>query len=333
MTMRSISPWVQNLSYGLRRLAGAAGVMIGISLLVFAIFFATPGADPAARIAGRGASPETLATVRQEYGLDRPLPVQYAMMMKRLFISRDLQSFANRGQLVVPAVVHAAPVTLSLVAGAALIWAVAATAIGLIATLTRGGWIDRILIGLSILGISVPVFWLGEIVNLITQNRLHDTVFPWVPPLGYVPLSQGVVPWAQALIIPWLTLASLFAGLYGRVLRASLIEEYGRPYIRTARAKGLDETRILLRHALRPAMLTVLPLFGLDLGALAGGGALLSEVVFGLHGVGKLTYDALQGLDLPMAMATILYAAAFVVLASLIVDLIQSALDPRARQA
>lgn len=315
----------------LRRLLGAFAVMFGISVLVFLIFFATPGADPAARIAGRGAGPETLATVRREYGLDRPLPVQYAVMMRRLFITRDLQSTANRGQLVVPAVMNAAPVTLSLVAGAAVIWAACGLLIGLLATLARGGWIDRLLTLAGLVGVSLPVFWLGEVVNLATQKTWHESLFWWVPPLGYVPLSTDPLGWARALMIPWLTLAALYAGLYGRVLRARLIEEYHRPFVRTARAKGLTEHGILLHHALRPALLPVIAIFGLDLGALAGGGALLAEVVFGLHGVGKLTYDALQTLDLPMVMATVLYAALFVVGASAAVDVCQAALDPRAR--
>lgn len=315
----------------LRKLGSAAVSLLGISVLVFLVFFATPGADPAARIAGRGAGPETLAAVRREYGLDQPLPVQYATLMRRLFVSRDLQSTANRGQLVVPAVLQAVPVTLSLVAGAAVFWAAGALLIGLLATLARGGWVDRGLTMLGLVGVSVPVFWLGEVVNLITQGRLHDSLFPWVPPLGYVPFTRSPVGWAQALVIPWLTLASLYAGLYGRVLRASLIEEYGRDHVCTARAKGLGEMGILLHHALRPALLPVIALFGLDLGALAGGGALLAEVVFGLHGVGKLTYDALQTLDLPMVMATVLYAAVFVIGASTAVDLCQVAIDPRQR--
>jgi peptide/nickel transport system permease protein len=267
--------------------------------------------------------------VRREYGLDRPLPVQYAVLMQRLFITRDLQSTANRGQLVVPAVMRAAPVTLSLVAGAGLIWAVCGVSIGLLATLLRGGWPDRLLILAGLIGVSMPVFWLGEMINLLTQKTWHDSLFSWVPPLGYVPLTHDPIGWARALLIPWITLALLYAGLYGRVLRASLVTEYQRPFIRTARAKGLSERGILLHHALRPALLPVLALFGLDLGALAGGGALLAEVVFGLHGVGKLTYDALQNLDLPMVMATVLYAAFFVVGTTAAVDACQLLLDPR----
>ena len=314
------------------RLLRSILVMFGISVLVFLIFFATPGADPAARLAGRGASAEALAAVRHEYGLDRSLPVQYGLLMHRLFIAGDLTSQVNRGQRVVPAVLRAAPVTLSLAAGAAAIWLLAGLAIGLVAAAREGSGWDRAVTTLGLVGISVPVFWLGEVVNLLTQNRLHDTwAFHWVPPLGYVPLLQDPASWARSLALPWVTLALLYAGVYGRVLRSSLIEAFRQDYIRTARAKGISESRVVLRHALRNALVVVVALFGLDIGALIGGGTLLTEVVFGLRGIGKLTYDALQNLDLPVVMAAVLYASFFVVLANAAVDVVQAALDPRQR--
>jgi peptide/nickel transport system permease protein len=318
----------------IRRVGQMAFVMFGISVLVFLIFFATPGAEPAARIAGRNASPETLAAVRADFGLDRPLPVQYAIMMKRLFIDQDLTSFVNRGWKVVPAVIAVAPVTLSLVVGAAILWVVGGIAIGLIAAATRGSVVDRSLMVLGLIGVSMPVFWLGEVMNLITQARLHDTwLFSWVPPLGYKPLGKDPVAWFLTLVIPWITLATLYMGLYGRVLRANLVEAGQEDYIRTARAKGLSETRILLRHALRTSLVTIVTLFGLDFGALVGGAALLTEVVFGLQGIGKMTYDALRNLDLPVIMATVMYASFFVVMANALVDLLYAVLDPRIRTA
>lgn len=314
------------------RLVRSVLVLFGISVLVFLIFFATPGADPAARLAGRGASEEALAAVRHEYGLDRSLPVQYGLLMHRLFIAGDLTSQVNRGQRVVPAVLRAAPVTLSLAAGAAVIWLLAGLAIGLVAAAREGSLWDRAVTALGLVGISIPVFWLGEVVNLATQSRLHDTwAFRWVPPLGYVPLFQDPAGWARSLLLPWITLALLYAGVYGRVLRSSLIEAFRQDYIRTARAKGISESRVVLRHALRNALVVVVALFGLDIGALIGGGTLLTEVVFGLRGIGKLTYDALQNLDLPVVMAAVLYASFFVVLANAAVDAVQAALDPRQR--
>lgn len=317
----------------LRRTASLLFVMFCISVMVFLIFFATPGADPAARIAGRNASQETLAQVRHEFGFDQSLPVQYVKMMQHLFISRDITSFVNRGVKVVPEVMAAVPVTLSLVVGAAVIWVVLAIIGGLIAARWRGTFIDPMVMIIGVIGISLPVFWLGEVVNLITQSRLHESVFSWVPPLGYVPISQGVGQWALHLLFPWLTLAVLYAGIYARVLRSELVGALDEDYVRTARAKGISERRVLIKHALRCSLITFVSLFGLDFGALVGGYALLIEVVFGLPGIGKLTYDSLQNLDLPVIMATVLYAAFFVVVANALVDLVYAWLDPRVRHA
>jgi peptide/nickel transport system permease protein len=320
------------LSLLIRRFFQMLFVMLGISIVVFLIFFATPGADPAARIAGRNAAPETLLAVRHDFGLDQPLPVQYYLMMKRLFVTRDLVSFVNRGQQVIPEVMDATPVTLSLVFGAAVVWILGSIAIGVIAAATKNSPLDRILMILGLIGISMPVYWLGEIVNLITQARLHDTwMFSWVPPLGYRPLSQDPWGWFQVMVIPWFTLAVLYIGVYGRVLRAGIVEANQEDFIRTARSKGLSESRILMRHALRTSLIAFVTLFGLDFGALVGGGALLTEVVFGLQGVGKLTYDALKTLDLPVIMATVVYASFFVVGANAVVDLVYAAIDPRVR--
>ena len=316
----------------LRRFGQMLFVMFGISVIVFLIFFATPGSDPAARIAGRNASPEVLEAVRHNFGFDRPLYVQYGLMMKKIFVTGDLTSFVNRGWKVVPAVLDSIPVTLSLVFGAAVLWVLVSILIGVFAAATRDSWLDKLLMALGLLGISMPVYWLGEVMNLITQSRYHDTwLFSWVPPLGYKNFSDDPKGWFLALVIPWVTLAILYIGIYGRVLRAAIIESMQEDYIRTARAKGLSETRILLRHALRTSLIAFVTLFGLDFGALVGGSALLTEVVFGLQGIGKLTYDALQSLDLPMIMATVMYASMFVVVANAVVDFVYILLDPRVR--
>ena len=316
----------------LRRFGQMLFVMFGISVIVFLIFFATPGSDPAARIAGRNASPEVLEAVRHSFGFDRPLYVQYGLMMQKIFITGDLTSFVNRGWKVVPAVFDAIPVTLSLVFGAAFLWVVVSVAIGIIAAATRDSWLDKLLMALGLIGISMPVYWLGEVMNLITQSRYHDTwLFSWVPPLGYKPLASDPKGWFLTLVIPWITLAVLYIGIYGRVLRAAIIESMQEDFVRTARAKGLSETRILLRHGLRTSLISFVTLFGLDFGALVGGSALLTEVVFGLNGIGKLTYDAMQNLDLPMIMATVMYASMFVVIANAVVDFVYILLDPRVR--
>jgi peptide/nickel transport system permease protein len=303
-------------------------------LVVFAIFFHTPGVDPARKLAGRNPNPETIRAIRHAYALDRPLPVQYVILMKKLFITRDLTSYSNQGQRVVPLIVAATPVTLSLVFGAALIWVVVAIAMGVAAAVLRGTVLDPLLMMLALIGISMPVFWLGEMANLITQSRYHDTfLFSWVPPLGYTPLTSDPVMWFEHLVIPWLVLSVLYIGLYARVLRADLLEISGEDYVRTARAKGLSERRVLLRHTLRTSMITFVSLFGLDFGVLVGGGALLAEVVFGLPGVGLLTYQSLTSLDLPVIMATVIYGAIFIVVANALVDIAYAWLDPRVRPA
>jgi peptide/nickel transport system permease protein len=183
----------------------------------------------------------------------------------------------------------------------------------------------------GMVALSIPAYWLGEMVNLVTQSKLHSTVFSWVPPLGYVGLSNPV-EWALHLLFPWLTLAALYAGIYARVLRAEMVSALDEDYVRTARAKGLSERRILWRHAFRCSLLQVVSLFGLDFGSLVGGSALLTEVVFGLPGVGMLTWTSLQNLDLPMIMGTVMYASFFVVIANAAVDVVYAWLDPRVRR-
>ena len=313
---------------------GLVAVLFAITVLTFLIFFAIPGIDPARSLAGRNPTPETVAAVKHQFGLDRALPVQYLLMMKRLFISRDLVSYGNQALKVVPAIAAAAPVTFSLVIGAAILWVFFSIVIGLLAVIFKGTIVDPLLMILALIGISMPVFWLGEVANLITQDRLHDTfLFSWVPPLGYVPLTENPWQWFLHLIIPWITLSILYIGFYARVLRGDLLEVEHEDYVRTGRAKGLSERRVLLKHMLRTSMITFVSLFGLDFAVLVGGGALLTEVVFGLPGVGLLTYRSLQSLDLPVIMATVIYGAFFITIFSALVDVLYARLDPRIRPA
>jgi peptide/nickel transport system permease protein len=318
----------------LRRLASTIGVLFALSVLVFLIFFAIPGVDPARQLAGRNSTPATLRVIRHTFGLDRPLPVQYWKLMDHLLIQRDLVSYTNRGVKVVPEVLSAAPVTLSLVIGTAVIWVALSTLLGVIASVLRGTIWDHLLTVLSLLSVSIPVFWLGEVANLVTQDKWHNFfLFRWVPPLGYVALTANPAQWFEHLLIPWLVLATSYVGLYIRILRAALIEVRSEDFIRTARSKGISERRVVVRHMLRTSIGTVTSLFGLDFGALVGGGALLAEVVFNLPGIGLLTYQSLTGLDLPVIMATVLYAGAFIIIANACVDVLYARLDPRVRQS
>jgi len=314
-----------------KRLASAVLVMFTISVLVFLIFFATPGVNPASRIAGRSASPAVLRQVAKEFGLNRPLPVRYGLMMFHLFIKQDLTSYVNIGDKIIPQITAAAPITLSLIFGAVVIWLFVGISGGVIAAKNKGKFIDPLVMFFGIAAISIPVYWLGQMVLLITQGGLHSSIFSWIPNGGYVSLAQNPWQWALHLLFPWLTLASLYAGIYARVLRGELINNMNEDYIRTARAKGLSERRILYRHALRCSLISLVSLFGLDVGVLVGGAALLTEVVFGLQGVGWLTYQGLQNLDLPLIMGCVMYGAFFVVLASAVVDVLYAYIDPRIR--
>jgi peptide/nickel transport system permease protein len=315
-----------------RRLIGLVAVLFAISVLVFLIFFATPGVDPSVRLAGRNPQQSTIRAIKHEFGLDRPLPIRYALMMDRLFIKRDLVSYGNQALKVVPAITEAAPVTFSLVIGAAVLWIVVSILMGLAAVTFKGTVIDPLLMIVALIGISMPVFWVGEMANLITQDRLHDTfLFSWVPPLGYVPLTQNPWQWFLHLIIPWITLSILYIGFYARVLRANMLDIQNEDYVRTARAKGLSPRSVLVRHVLRNSLITFVSLFGLDFAVLVSGGALLTEVVFALPGVGLLTYNALINLDLPVIMATVLYGAFFITTLSALVDILYAQLDPRIR--
>ncbi len=320
------------IAFTVRRFASAALVMFGLSIIVFLIFFATPGIDPARQLAGKDPSPATLLAIRRDFGLNRPLPVRYLEMMKHLLVDRDLKSYTNSGVKVIPEIAAAAPVTLSLVLGASVIWILASVALGVAAAVWRGSVWDRVLMVVALVGISMPVFWLGEVVNLFTQDRWHSFfLFSWIPPLGYTSLTTDPLLWFRHLVVPWLVLATLYIGLYARILRAAISETQAMDFVRTARAKGISERRVMVRHVLRTSVIGVISVFGLDFAALVGGGALLVEVVFGLPGIGQLTYQSLQTLDLPVIMATVLYGGFFVVLINALVDVLYARLDPRIR--
>jgi peptide/nickel transport system permease protein len=322
------------LTFIIRRLLWTVLVMFVITVVVFVLFFKTPGVDPARALAGHNPNPQTLAEIRAQLGLGRPFPIEYGIMMKKIFITRDLVSYTNQGVRVIQEVFAATPATLSLVFGAAVLWVVLAIAVGIAAALLRGTIFDPLIMVVALVGVSAPVFWVGQIVNMISQGSMHSTfLFSWVPPLGYTPFTQDPLLWFKGLVLPWITLSVLYIGFYGRVLRANLLEVQNEDYVRTARAKGISERRVLLRHSLRTSMITFVSLFGLDFAALVAGGALLTEVVFGIHGVGYLTWQGLTTLDLPTIMATTIYGAFFIVLVNAIVDIAYAWLDPRIRPA
>ena len=302
-------------------------------MIVFLIFNVIPGGDPALRIAGRHPTQQNIKQIRKDWGFDRPLVVQYLDMMNRLFVKRDLISYQDQTP-VIPTIKRGIPRTLSLALGSALIWLTVGVTIGVISGIQQGRWLDRVLTVLALAGVSIPIFWLGAVLLYLLTFRYHSwPIFSWIPAGGYVPLSEDPAGWFTHLFLPWLVLAVVSIGFYARVVRASLLDVRALDYVRTARAKGLSERRVLVRHTLRNCLIPVVTLFGLDLGAAIGGTVILIEPVFGLEGVGQYAQESVSHLDLPPMMALTLYGAFFVVTMNALVDVAYAYLDPRTREA
>ncbi|KRE27576.1 peptide ABC transporter permease [Mycobacterium sp. Soil538] len=307
-----------------RRLLGMVAVLFAISVIVFLIFNVVPNSDPAARIAGKNADPDLIARVNADLGLDRPLPVQYVTMMKQIFTGQLTSYASNRN--VVEQIWEGLPATFSLCIGAAVIWMSLAVLFGYLSAVHAGRFGDRALSVLSLVGISMPVFWLAAILLYFFTFKIQ--LFPTG---SYVPLTEDPLDWAYHLVLPWFTLAVLFIGFYSRVLRSNMLDAMNEDYVRTARAKGLSERQVRVRHVLRNSMIPVITLFGLDFGMVVGGGAILTETVYNLDGVGLYAGEAIRSLDLPPLMAVTMFGAFFIVLFNTLVDIAYAVLDPRIR--
>ena len=298
----------------LKRIAGMLGVLFAVSVLVFLIFNVIPGGDPALRMAGRRPTQENIIQIRKKWGFDRPYWVQYGDMLDHLFIKRDMISYQDQTP-VLPTIQRGIPRTLSLAVGAAIIWTMFGIAIGVISGVQQGRFADRALTILALGGISTPIFWLGAVLLYLLTFRWHASpLFNWIPAGGYVPFAESPGQWAAHLALPWIVLAVVSIGFYARVVRASLIETKSADYVRTARAMGLSQRRVLARHVLRTSLIPVVTLLGLDFGAAVGGTVILIEPIFGIEGVGQYAQESVTHLDLPPLMALTLYGAFFVVL-------------------
>ncbi|HET8815490.1 MAG TPA: ABC transporter permease [Solirubrobacterales bacterium] len=307
-----------------RRLISMALVLFAVSVLVFVIFNVIPGGDPAERMAGKTPTETNIEAIREEWGFDEPIYVQYATMMKKLFTG-ELISYGNQ-ENVVDAIWRGLPRTLSLAVGAAIIWMAFAIALGTYSALRAGRLSDRLLTVLALIGVSVPVFWLGAVASYYLGYKAG--IFPNG---GYVELSEDPAQWFWHLVLPWFCLSILFIGFYSRVLRSDILETMGEDYVRTARAKGLSERNVVLRHVLRNSLIPIITLWGLDFGAVIGGGAILTEAVFSLQGVGQYAADSIRNLDVPPVMAVTMFGAFFIVILNALVDIAYAALDPRIR--
>jgi peptide/nickel transport system permease protein len=307
-----------------RRLAGMVLVLFAITVIVFLIFNVIPNSDPAQRMAGKRATPQLVANITEEWGFDEPLPEQYLKTMKLIFTG-ELVSYSNELD-VDEEIWKGLPATLSLCIGAAILWMSLGILFGYLAAVKAGRLTDRALTVLALVGISMPVFWLASILLYYLTFKIE-----LFPSGGYVPLTENPLDWAYHLVLPWITLAVLFTGFYSRVLRSNMLDTMNEDHVRTARAKGLDERRMRTRHVLRNSLIPIVTLFGLDFAAVIGGGAIITESIFNLGGVGQYAADSIFNLDLPPIMAVTMFGAFFVVLFNTVVDIVYAYLDPRIR--
>ena len=308
----------------LRRLLGMIVVLIVVSFVVFAIFIVVPGGDPAVRIAGKNATDQNIENIRETWGFDKPFYTQYYLMMKKA-LNGDLVSYTNQTN-VVEQIKEGIPATFSLAIGAGLIWLTLGVLTGVIAAVTAGRLTDRVVTIIALIGISMPVFWVGIISRYFLAEK--NQIFP---DGGYVPITQNPLEWGWHLILPWFVLAVLFIGFYGRVMRGNILDTIHEDYVRTARAKGVAPNTVMRKHVLRNSLIPIVTLFGLDFAAVLGGAAILTEYVFDLHGVGQYAAQSVRNFDLPPIMGVTLYGAFFIVFFSAIVDLVYAFLDPRIR--
>jgi peptide/nickel transport system permease protein len=307
-----------------RRLVSMVLVMFAVSVLVFLIFNVLPNGDPAQRIAGKQPTEVQVEAIRKDWGFDDPLPQQYLTTMEKLFTGDMVSYFTQLN--VVEEIWKGVPRTFALAIGAAIIWMAFGVGLGLFSAMRAGHVSDRLLTLLALIGISMPVFWIGALMNHYLGFKAG--IFPNG---GYVEFTESPLDWLYHLILPWTALAILFIGVYSRVLRGNILDTINEDFVRTARAKGISERRVMLKHVLRNSMIPITTLWGLDFAVVIGGGAILTETVFSLQGVGQYAADAIGQLDQPPIMAVTMFGAFFVVFFNAIVDIGYAAMDPRIR--
>jgi len=312
------------LRFVVRRLFGMALVLFVVSILVFLIFNVIPNSPPAQRLAGKNATPTLVKSIEEEWGFDESLPKQYVTMMKKVFTGELIQ-YSPRVP-VDDRIKEGIPATLSLSIGAGIIWLAFGLLLGYLSAINAGGWLDRILTGVAVAGISIPVFLLAPVLIYYLTYKLE--IFPNG---GYVGWTEDPWEWLQHMILPWFTLAVLSIGFYSRVLRSNMLDVMNEDYVRTARAKGLSERKVMSRHVLRNSLIPITTLFGLDFGATIAGTAIITEVLYNIEGIGLYAAESIGKLELPPIMGITLYGAFFVVFINALVDIAYAYLDPRVR--
>jgi peptide/nickel transport system permease protein len=311
-----------------RRTAHGVLVLVLITMMVFALFYVAPN-DVARTLAGRQAPPETIALIEQRLGLDQPVWRQYLDFCWNALHGNLGYDYYHQVP-VTTIIAQALPATLSLALGAAVIWMLLGVVGGVLAAVRTRSWVDRAITGSALFFYSMPTFLLGLLLLFFLYYQLTIAGVPVIPPGGYVPFTENPLDWLRHLILPWFTLALVLAATYTRLTRASMLDVLGEDYIRTARSKGLRESRVVYRHGLRSALTPVVTQFGIDLGQLVGG-VIVTETVFSIDGLGKTAIDAISQQDLPVIIGIVIFASVAVVAANLLVDLAYAVLDPRVR--
>ena len=313
-----------------RRLLWSALLLLIISFITFVVFVVLPSSDPALLRAGRNPTPELVASIRETLGLDKPWYVQYAIYVKNLVLHFDFGYSYQNNVAVKDTLFDRLPATVSLAVGGAVIWLLIGVAVGIASAVKRGTMLDRLTMGGALIAISAPAYWLGLVAIYLFSKDLAKVLPIFAGAGQYTPITRDPLAWASALVLPWIVLATSFSAVYARFLRSNLLDVMGEDYIRTAKAKGLPERRVVLKHGVRSAVTPVVTMFGLDLGILLGG-AILIEAVFNIPGIGRLAFDAIQKSDLPMVQGTVLIGALAIVTMNLVVDVVYAFLDPRVR--
>ena len=317
--------------YIIRRILWVIVLLLIVSAVTFLIFYLLPSGDPAVLRAGKSPNPQVIAQIRHNLGLDQPVYVQYWRYMRNVVLHFNFGYSFQYSAPVRQLIFDRLPATISLTVGAVVIWLLIGLPIGIISAIKRRSALDRITMGGALVAISVPVYWLGLVSLYLLSNDI-GVVHIFQGAGTYTGLTADPAAWFSSLLLPWIVLAASFAAFYSRLLRSNLIETMSEDYIRTARAKGLPERRVIMRHAVRSAITPIVTVLGLDIGTLLGG-AILTETVFNIPGIGRLAFDAISNSDLPVIQGTVLFGAFFIVIANLVVDIGYAFLDPRVRYA
>ncbi len=317
------------LVYIIRRIGWSMLLLVVVSAVTFFIFYTLPSADPAVIRAGRNPDPDLVKVIREQYGLDKPWYGQLFLYFKQLLLHFDFGKSYQNNVEVREEIFSRMPATMSLAMGGAIIWLLVGIPIGILSAVKRGTLVERTMMGLALVGISAPVYWLGLVSTYLLSKdigvvRVFDTTGNYVDPW------ENFGQWFGSLLLPWMVLAVSFAAVYARFMRSNLVDVLDEDYIRTARAKGLKERRVIFRHGVRSAVTPIVTIFGLDLGILFGG-AILTETVFNIPGIGRVAFEAIQKSDIPIVQGTVLIGAIAIIFFNLIVDILYAFLDPRVR--